>query len=238
MTLTWVLFAVASADLVHGLSGRLSPTFRVRGLAAAAATSIVLAILLEAEAADAGRVAVVAIVTVGLWHGLRAAGRHALAVGWLASALSAALLVGERGQLSQPGNHWRSVWRDVDLGSLSSLHADEVLRLIALSLFLTVTANAVVRLILDLEGAQPVDARDADQAIKGGRIIGPIERLIIFGAVVGGAAATAGLVVAAKSLLRFPELSGDGTDLHIKTEYVLVGSLASWSQALLAAVLV
>jgi len=41
-----------------------------------------------------------------------------------------------------------------------------------------------------------------------------------------GAAAAAGLVVAAKSILRFPEISGKPA--AIDPEYVLIGSLASW----------
>jgi hypothetical protein len=41
-----------------------------------------------------------------------------------------------------------------------------------------------------------------------------------------GAAAAAGLVIAAKSILRFPEISAKPA--AIDPEYVLIGSLSSW----------
>jgi hypothetical protein len=43
---------------------------------------------------------------------------------------------------------------------------------------------------------------------------------------VAGQAAAAGLVIAAKSILRVPEISGKPAS--IDPEYVLVGSLTSW----------
>ena len=53
-----------------------------------------------------------------------------------------------------------------------------------------------------------------------------LERLLIYALMLSGAAAAAGLVVAAKSILRFPEISVRPAE--IDPEYVLVGSLASW----------
>jgi hypothetical protein len=53
-----------------------------------------------------------------------------------------------------------------------------------------------------------------------------LERLLIYVLMLIGAAAAAGLVVAAKSILRFPEISGKPA--AIDPEYVLIGSLASW----------
>ena len=53
-----------------------------------------------------------------------------------------------------------------------------------------------------------------------------LERLLIFVLVLIGQAGAAGLVVAAKSILRFPEITHEPR--QIEPEYVLVGSLASW----------
>lgn len=64
---------------------------------------------------------------------------------------------------------------------------------------------------------------------QAGRWIGVLERLLIYVLMLAGAAAAAGLVVAAKSILRFPEISGKPA--AIDPEYVLVGSLARWRLA-------
>jgi hypothetical protein len=104
------------------------------------------------------------------------------------------------------------------------------------------TANLVVRLLLDAVG---VPATDNEKQLKGGRVLGPMERvfLVCLGAL--GALTAAAVVVAAKGLLRFPELQrvqrrGDDepdgpSDV---TEYFLIGSLASWLLAFAGAALV
>lgn len=96
-------------------------------------------------------------------------------------------------------------------------------------LVLTAPSNWLVRWVLRLaRQSGPADARGA------GRWIGPLERLLIYVLVVVGESGAAGLVVAAKSVLRFPEISG--TPAKIDPEYVLVGSLASWLVAFTVAV--
>lgn len=73
-------------------------------------------------------------------------------------------------------------------------------------------------------------ARTTDPQISGaGRWIGPLERLLVFVFMVLGEPAGAGFVVAAKSILRYPEISGK--DPAVDPEYVLVGSMASWLTA-------
>ncbi len=89
------------------------------------------------------------------------------------------------------------------------------------ALVLTAPANWAVRALLGRIGA--IDA-NADPGV--GRWIGILERLLVFAFIVAGEAAAAALVVAAKSILRFPEISGD--EPALRAEYVLVGSLASW----------
>jgi hypothetical protein len=89
------------------------------------------------------------------------------------------------------------------------------------ALLLTQPANWVVRQVLRV--ARQTGSQSQNRA---GRWIGILERLLIYVLVVIGAAAAAGLVVAAKSILRFPEISGKPAT--IDPEYVLIGSLASW----------
>ena len=105
--------------------------------------------------------------------------------------------------------------------------------------FLTTPANVLVRLALRCVGR----FEKSEQRLRGGRLIGPVERLLIFFLALAGEPTAAALVVGAKSLLRFPEISaGSNTDRvgeeassgDIDTEYLLVGSLVSWSIALAA----
>lgn len=119
------------------------------------------------------------------------------------------------------------------------------------------TANVLVRSVLAWIGALPAAApstgdppRAPEPALRGGRVLGALERLFILGLGMAGQFTVAGLVVAAKGLIRWPEIkaqseSGEAaeslgpevpvagrgrgvTNIHALTEYFLVGSLASW----------
>ena len=123
----------------------------------------------------------------------------------------------------------------LDRSGLAHLPAERVLLVLAAVVVQISTANVIVRLLLDLVG---VPASDNEKTLRGGRILGPMERLLILGLGVGGSLTGAAVVVAAKSLLRFPELRvpragdpgyGGASDI---TEYFLVGSFASWLVAL------
>ncbi|QJU53687.1 hypothetical protein SCB71_10650 [Herbiconiux sp. KACC 21604] len=67
--------------------------------------------------------------------------------------------------------------------------------------------------------------------LKGGRLIGPLERLLIVALTLAGALPIVAGIFAAKGIVRFPEISADGAR-GSKAEYFLVGSLVSWSLAL------
>lgn len=70
--------------------------------------------------------------------------------------------------------------------------------------------------------------------LRGGRLIGPLERLLIVAlSLVGALPIVAGLL-AAKGIVRFPEISNDRAG-GSKAEYFLVGSFVSWALALIAA---
>jgi hypothetical protein len=74
-------------------------------------------------------------------------------------------------------------------------------------------------------------------ALKGGRLIGPLERLLVFALTLTGAYTLLAAVIAAKGIVRFPEISRDGENGD-RAEYFLVGSMVSWVTALAAAFLV
>jgi hypothetical protein len=107
--------------------------------------------------------------------------------------------------------------------------------------FLLESANAVVRVALATEGVSVQEGTDAAAApgssLKGGRLIGPIERIIVFSLTLAAAYPLLAAFIAAKGIVRFPEISRD-SDNGNRAEYFLIGSLVSWVQALAAAFLV
>jgi hypothetical protein len=115
-------------------------------------------------------------------------------------------------------------------GPLGDLAPDLVLVVGGVLLLQLATANVLVRLLLDAVG---VPAADNEKTLKGGRLLGPMERLMVVGLGLAGELTAAGIVVAAKGLLRFPELQrGARSGPTDMTEYFLIGSFASWLIAL------
>ena len=114
-----------------------------------------------------------------------------------------------------------------------------LLMVIGVVLMQLVTGNQLVRLVLGTVGAvKPAGQPQPSDRLKGGRLLGPMERLLIFGLGLAGQLAAATAVVAAKSIIRFPEINAqkarENGNLGIDdvTEYFLVGSFASWIVAL------
>ncbi|WP_026407094.1 hypothetical protein [Actinomyces gerencseriae] len=107
-------------------------------------------------------------------------------------------------------------------------------------LLLTTPAN---RLVIDLLAvargrtrASDAAEADGDAPLRGGRWIGPLERILLLLLASAGAHHTAiAAVIAAKGVVRFPEISRD--EGGGKAEEFLIGSLASWTLAVLAAAL-
>lgn len=136
---------------------------------------------------------------------------------------------------------------DVFVQSLDRLPAflqspGQLVLLLGCGLFLLETANIVVRLVLASESPRSGLSEDSSE-LKGGRIIGPLERLLVFGLAAAGQFAAIGGVLAAKGVVRFPELSRSvrkrkaGDPPSKDPEYFLIGSLASWGLALLVSLL-
>lgn len=137
-------------------------------------------------------------------------------------------------------------WADPPVVGGASSTAD-VLLVLALLLVNLATANVLVRLVLVSVGAMRPPHRLGDggepqpsDQLRGGRLLGPMERLLILGLGLSGQLTAAGLVIAAKGLIRFPELQSkrddrttvEGVGIDEVTEYFLVGSFVSWLLAL------
>ena len=236
--MSWIgllLVGIGLADLVHtARPARVVPE----------ATAAVAVVLLGLAAGFTGGRDLVAVLVVAAavlawgqsvtWGFGRGHARVPLAVGAGALATAGALagLAGEAGGLV---GRWVGT---TPLPLLSDLSADELLLLLGVVLVQLSTGNVLVRLVLDATGTMhPV--RDGaptgpESRLKGGRLLGPMERVLIVGLGVAGHLTAASLVIAAKGLLRFPELSSDrGQErIHRLTEYFLVGSFVSWMLAL------
>lgn len=106
-------------------------------------------------------------------------------------------------------------------------------------LLLTAPANTAVTSLLAVARG-PREAAEDDgaprpQALQGGRWIGPLERVLLLLLASWGAHTAVAALVAAKGVIRFPEISKD--DSGTMAEEFLVGSLASWTLAVLGALL-
>ncbi|KZS82149.1 hypothetical protein A4G29_10895 [Mycobacterium kansasii] len=126
-------------------------------------------------------------------------------------------------------------WVALPLGTVTPTRLLMVVGVVLLQL---ATGNQLIRLVLGAVGAvRPAGQPQPSDKLKGGRVLGPMERLLILSLGLGGQVGAAGAVVAAKGLIRFPELSaqkGRNGEVGIDevTEYFLVGSFASWLLAL------
>lgn len=218
-----VLLAVGAADLLrHYVPSRARPY-------AYALAAVVLLVL--SAGADAVVWSFVALGTVALWM-LGTPGRHGGRAGlWpvvlvAAVSLLAVASLGVRSGQGPLGELWPV---HSPLGSVS---LDVAVFMLGAVAFLAESGNVVVRAAL--RDGSPADAEPV--ALKGGRLIGPLERLLVFALTLTGAFTLLAAVLAAKGIVRFPEISRDSKD-GTRAEYFLIGSLVSWVTALGAAFL-
>ena len=152
----------------------------------------------------------------------------------------AALLSGQAGPVDGALGRWVA---QVPLPVLSDLDGDGLLLLAGAVVVQLSTGNVLVRLVLAATGTITTNphgaSRGPERRLKGGRLLGPLERLFILGLGLAGNLTAAAIVVAAKGLLRWPELSSPSEQdrVHRLTEYFLVGSFVSWLVALSGLVL-
>jgi len=236
----WLL-VVGVCDLLR--AARDTTTWSRRILIAALGVVLLsaLCLLLELSVSDwiglggamiLGLVVWVLASSVALEHGPRASrAALTLAFGGLALGLAATVLGGGVAGASLPD-------MPSSLGGslIGHLRPDALVLLAGVAAVQLSTANILVRLLLDAVG---IPATTNEKKLKGGRMLGPMERLFIVGLGLGGQLTAAAVVVAAKGLLRFPErqrgVAGETPSLNGPsdvTEYFLIGSFASWLVAL------
>lgn len=233
--------------------GRVVPaTVGVLGVLAAAVVAGLLT-----TAASAGLVALAAVCVL-TWVVLADRALHARSAGHLVALCCLVVAIGAQLLLSgwaAPAGGLLADWLAwARLPWDPAPSADRLLLLAGLVLVQLSTGNVVVRLVLTSIGAmKPERPTAADEPgpqpsdeLKGGRLLGPLERVFILGLGLAGQVTAAGMVIAAKGLIRWPELKAKSEEQHTDgrrtsgidavTEYFLVGSFVSWLVALVALV--
>lgn len=242
----FILFAVGAADLVRQFVPRRWIGYLV----------VVIALLVLGSSADALLSMLAAAVVAALWvWTMPHAGESRLsfwpAVGLALLCVIAVVWMGDRGPAGVIGEVWQL---QTPFGETSF---DLAMLVFGIFVFLLESSNRVVRAALAGEHAwhpgevvvtqvtETDAAGDVETVVtsahsggfKGGRLIGPLERVIVFMLTLASAYSLIAAMLAAKGIVRFPEISKDG-ETGARAEYFLVGSLVSWVIALAAAFLV
>lgn len=164
-----------------------------------------------------------------IWLGFdhsRWAGEHPdLQLAFVSAVLLVAVGVSGSGPAAHgPLDHWY-MRLPLARGGAST---DQFLLAAAALVFALFTANRIVRLVLQ---ASSTGLEQAEASLRGGRLLGAMERIFVGAMILAGNLAAAAALIAAKGLLRLPEIrsSADqsrGTPDQV-TEYFLIGTFAS-----------
>lgn len=248
-----LLYGMAAADLVRDTPLARRTRVLVPAVAGALA-SVVVALLADLTSGRDAVLTALAVAVVVAWVSLadRALRRNRVAVWALAVPLAGGLvlvaLAGWSSPVAGPYADWLA-WSGIPL--LGAMDPQRALLVPALVLVQLSTGNVVVRLLLTHVGAISAHGPQPSDQLRGGRVLGPMERVFILGLGLAGEVTAASLVIAAKGLIRWPELQSarraqrprpllpHGAEgerraptIDELTEYFLVGSFISWLVAL------
>ena len=225
--LALLLATLGAADLVRPENRASS---RAQGVVATVVGGAVLVLLASGLAIGTAAWAVVPVGLVLLvaWILLTPVGIVQTDRPWPVAGLAVAALLALAVPQPSVNRGWLVRWYDgLDVGSLADATVEQFVFGAACVVFLIETANIIVRLMLIGTGPSVIAT---EKTLKGGRILGPIERVFILAMALGGHYGALSAVVAAKGILRFPEISRDRAG-GSRAEYVLVGSFVSWALA-------
>ncbi|HET6301549.1 hypothetical protein [Microbacterium sp.] len=222
------LLAVGGADLIR----QFLPSKRRWMVQVAAA----LVLFLVASGFDAAVWAFIAIAVAAIWVFVVPSDGSGRAGFWPVAGLAvlcaaAVSTIGLREATGPLGDVWRIS------GPNGVVHPDAAILLVGAIAFLLESGNVIVRTALREEAVADENDDEGEPGLKGGRLIGPLERVLVFALTLAGAYTLLAAVLAAKGIVRFPEISRD-TATGNRAEYFLVGSLVSWVAALASALLV
>lgn len=235
--LSLVLLGFGVADLVRWSP---EPAGRSRAIGAVCAGASAAAALAGLAGGSLGRIllaATVAAAALAVWVAFdySASSKGSVApVAWLVAVTAACFFAsGSVNVITGPLEDW---YAGLGFGFVDSVSADQFILGTSAIVFMAASGNRIVRLVLDAAGV----SRRSESTLKGGRLLGPLERLIVFAIVLAGDPAAAAIVITGKGLLRFPEIRSEvghpGPDSV--TEYFLIGTFVSLLIASLLAVVV
>ncbi len=249
----FLLTAIGAADLVRRFASRPWVGYIV----------VVVALLVLGSVSDALLPMLIGILGGALWVWCMPIERSAPLGFWpavIVGAVSVGAVVwaGARTDAGLIGQVW------APRAPIGDVPFDLALLAVGLALFLLESANLVVRSALDGEhtwrpaellrvgdvahtavvrsgaeqegGPSNAVAPAGRAGFQGGRLIGPLERLLVLILTLAAAYPVLAAMLAAKGIVRFPEISRDG-ETGARAEYFLVGSLVSWVIGLGAAFL-
>lgn len=178
----WLL-AIGLADLVAGLSGQPGSALRVRCALVVAPSAGLLTGLAGGLPPEAA-LAVATLAGVGTWPWISTrrvhdwSARHA-AVTLLAAGTGVAAVVASAGHWPNADGGPIARWlAGLPYPLLAGTGSDRMLLGAGVGVVLLASGNAVVRLVLAAAGARTLAA---EQRLRGGRVVGPLERVLILG---------------------------------------------------------
>jgi hypothetical protein len=177
-------------------------------------------------------VAAPAIAIGGAWIELSSRPRGGV-VGLVVLAAGIAIAICGAEPDAGVGTPLEQAWQAIRPEPLTGVDAATAVLAAGVLAFLVNSANLVTRVVTSRVLRQTRDDDRPTAILRGGRFLGPIERIIIVGLILAGVPGGIAVVVTAKSVIRFPEISGS-THRGVDAEYFLIGSGVSWGLALLA----
>ena len=238
-----LLIGFGVTDLVFSLLVVTGRSARVVPECVGAAVSVLAALLAGMTSGRDVAALVLVVAAVVAWGqtvtlGFRD-GRPLVPLAVLAGSVVAAIVLNPfNDPTAGPLQDWlvESRW-----GLTEGMTSTRALLLLGVLLLQLSTGNVIVRLVLAATGtinpARSHGRGSEEPPLKGGRLLGPMERVFIVGMALAGQLTAASIVVAAKGLLRYPELQAArdpadrGPGIHALTEYFLLGTFLSWMVA-------
>lgn len=223
------LFAFAATDLTRDRDRKQT----LRAAAAVVASALAVGGLMRLAGMDWSTTVIVGLVLLLVLVGWvildtcatssAPAGVAVVALLWTVIALLGAFAAS--GALPSTGGPLKDWFSNLDIHHPKGPVAlDRVMLSLSGALFLTGSGNRLVRLVYVIAGTP---TQTAQTKLRGGRLIGPMERLFIGSMMVAGEPTGIAIVIAAKGLLRLPEIQRDPGKIDEFTEYFLIGTFAS-----------
>lgn len=239
-----LLIGVGLTDLTFSLLVTLGRSVRIVPECVGVAATVVLALLADLTTGrDVVALAVVVVAVIGWGRTVTSGFRDSRPLVPLAVLATAVLLAIALSPFNDPASGVLDDWLvETPWGLVQGMDSSSALLLLGVFLVQLSTGNVIVRLVLAATGTiNPARSHGKDSEeppLKGGRLLGPMERAFIVGMALAGQLTAASIVVAAKGLLRYPELQAArdpadrGPGIHALTEYFLLGTFLSWMVAL------